>query len=88
MTYCNGEYYKNGKTWEEIEMNDKIYKPEFDAFDDEPYTKKDLIEMCMGEENTAKLLFDMLEWQSPGTLLDEWLREGEIDDNYKLIPHD
>ena len=42
------------------------------------YTYEDFINMAGGSEEVAAMLFDMVDWQSPETLLDEDLREGEI----------
>lgn len=41
----------------------------------EGYTRKDLIDLCNGNEDMAQDLFDHLDWMSPETLLDEWLVE-------------
>ena len=39
------------------------------------YTRKDLVDLCYGDESLAEELFDHLDWMAPETLLDEWSEE-------------
>ena len=39
------------------------------------YTRQDLVDLCDGNEDMARDLFDHLDWMSPETLMDEWLEE-------------
>ena len=41
------------------------------------YTRQDFLDMCGGNEVVAAELFDMVDWQSPETLLEEWFQHGE-----------
>lgn len=41
------------------------------------YTRKDLIDLCNGDELMAKELFDHLDWMAPETLWNEWCEEEE-----------
>ena len=43
----------------------------------EGYTREDLEMLCKGTQYDAEDLFDHLDWMSPETLLDEWIREEE-----------
>jgi len=78
-------YYKNGTDWDKMLLDELAYREESAEDEDKGYTKQELINLCNGKEQTAKVLFDMLSWQSPYTLLDEWEREGEIDEDYNII---
>lgn len=77
--------YKNKSGWEYFSQDSIIYQGEND---ETPYTKKDLIDLCKGNENTARTLYEHLEWQSPSTLLTEWFGEGEIDEDCNFITHE
>ena len=39
------------------------------------YTRQDLVDLCDGNEDMARDLFDHLDWMSPETLMDEWSEE-------------
>ncbi len=41
------------------------------------YTREDLEALCKGTQYDAEDLFDHLDWMYPETLLDEWIREEE-----------
>ena len=45
------------------------------------YTRKDLLDICNGNERLAEDLFDHLDWMSPETLFDEWEAELEEDED-------
>ena len=45
---------------------------------EDEFTKDDFLEAAKGNLEYAKLLFERVQWQSPFTLVDEDLREGEI----------
>ncbi|MCD7902870.1 MAG: hypothetical protein LUF91_03750 [Oscillospiraceae bacterium] len=45
---------------------------------DTVYTRNDLLEMCDGQECIAQKIFYQLDWQSPESLLNEELQEGEL----------
>jgi hypothetical protein len=44
------------------------------------YTKQDFIDMCGGNEDAARNIFESVDWQSPETLVEEYYRDGELDD--------
>ncbi len=51
------------------------YVPElFDAV----YTAEDFLNECEGSKEIADELFDSVDWQSPSTLLSEWIDAGEV----------
>lgn len=49
------------------------------------FTYADLLLECNGNAELVVNLFDILDWQHPATLLDEWFREGEIDEDCNII---
>ena len=53
--------------------------------EDVEYTYSDLLDMCHNNSALASNMFDLLEWQHPETLFDEWVREGEIDENGNFL---
>lgn len=46
---------------------------------DEVYTHHDILRICNGQEEIAKLCFDEIDWQHPETWLDEAIREDEFE---------
>lgn len=78
-----GYGYKNTEfDWVNGNDDEIIYIPEH-AYEDDiverdcAYSKRDLINLCFGNESKALELFDEVDWQFPETLLDEWEREDE-----------
>lgn len=81
----NGEYeiereaYQQGyifKDWEAFEKGEgPCYVPELS---DSVYTKQNFLDMCNGQEDVDKYIFEAVDWQSPGTYLDEALRNEEL----------
>lgn len=60
-----------------LHFPDKVcYVPELS---DEGYTRQDFLDMCNGQEDVAAMLFEMVDWQSPETLLNEMYDTYEID---------
>ena len=61
-----------------VNRTDKVcYIPELH---DTGYTRQNFLDMCGGREDFAAELFDFVDWQSPETLLQEWLANGEWDE--------
>ena len=55
--------------------NVPCYVPElFDAV----YTAEDFLNECAGNKEIADELFEAVDWQSPSTLLSEWIEAGEV----------
>ena len=48
------------------------YVPELS---NQKYTYTDFLNLAQGNKKIANLLFNVVEWQHPETLLDEWDRE-------------
>ena len=44
---------------------------------DTVYTKQDFIDLCGGREDFAEICFDIVDWQSPETLVEELFVNGE-----------
>jgi len=76
---------KSKQNWSDMLPNEIIYQHENITHEENGFTKPDLIAICNGKEDTARALFDLLDWQHPATLLDEWENEGEIDKDCNLI---
>lgn len=38
---------------------------------------RDILAMCNGRKELASMVFELLDWQYPETLLDDWFREEE-----------
>lgn len=75
------EYYQQGWIFKDEEAflhhPDKVcYVPELS---DEGYTRQNFLDMVGGQEEVATLLFDMVDWQSPETLLNELYDTYELD---------
>ena len=75
------DYYRQGWIFKDEEAffhhPDKVcYVPELS---DEGYTRQNFLDMCNGQEEIAALLFDMVDWQNPETLLNEQYDTYELD---------
>lgn len=73
------EYYRQGWIFkdEEAFLNrpDAVcYVPELS---DTPYTRKDFVELCNGQEDLAADCFEAVDWQCPETWVDEQYRDRE-----------
>lgn len=53
------------------------YIPERDFFED-GFTYNEFLEIAEGSDDVAEMLFEMVDWQSPYSLLDELFVEGEL----------
>lgn len=71
-----GMVYKNSKAFYK-KLNEVCYVPELDE-DNSGFTYEDFLNLTGGNEKIATQLFESVDWQSPGTLLDEWFAEGEV----------
>lgn len=49
------------------------------------YTYQDFLDISMGNEKLAAVLFSLVNWQSPESVFDELLREGDIDENGNIL---
>lgn len=79
-----GYGFKSDKKWEDMKLDEVIYVPEYGIAEDElgneyaesSFTKQDFINLCL-EENcpiNGEVLFNMVDWQFPETLLYELLK--------------
>ncbi len=73
------EYYRQGWICKDEEAflfhPDRVcYVPELS---DTPYTRKDFIKLCNGQDNFAADCFDAVDWQSPATFIEEQYRDNE-----------
>ena len=70
-----GDIYKNWDAYERG-LNEVCYIPETS---DNIYTHQAFLDICNGQEEIAKELFDQVDWQHPETLFSEWDDDSEID---------
>ena len=79
----HSKYRVEIETSPKIDFNDDekiIYTPDlWDNDEKEGYTGKDFLDLCNGDEKSAKNLFEMCEWQHPETILDEMSRKESIE---------
>jgi hypothetical protein len=74
--YDGADIYKSYPDF--YNKTDKVcYVPEQD---DDEYTYSDFLEMMNGNEELATHLFNVVSWQHPETLREEWLDEGYIEE--------
>ncbi len=71
--YGQGMIYKNDEAFEN-KPEEVCYIPELS---DEKYTRNDFLELCTGDEELARTLFNYCDWQHPETVIDEWIEEEE-----------
>lgn len=70
---AQGMIYKNLEAF--VNKTGVCYVPELD---DTEYTYMDFYNLVNGNEELARVLFDMVDWQSPETKLDELVQNDEI----------
>lgn len=73
-----GYGYKADISIDEVDEDEVVYIPEYGYDDNCPkvdyiYTKKDLLNICKGDESLLEMMWETLDWQSPETLYDEWI---------------
>ncbi len=74
MIFKDEEAFSRGET--EGSCDDVCYIPELS---DTLYSYNDFLEMCKGEKDIARWVFDCVDWQHPETYIDEMEAEGELD---------
>lgn len=61
---------------------ENIYQGDLSKLSDEDlaicYTKQDFLDLVDGNEKLAKIVFEMVDWQDPSTLVEELYREDEV----------
>lgn len=72
--YGQGMIYKNWDAYEN-HPSEVCYIPELS---DSKYTRKDIVEMCHGNEELAKEVFQCLDWQHPESLIEDWMCNDDI----------
>lgn len=89
-----GYGYKSSRNWEDMEMDEMIYIPEYMIENGTPinaYSKKEFVKICKGDEAYAKYLFEYCDWQSPWVAYDEieandlYLKPDNIAGEEKII---
>jgi len=67
------------KSWKNYYEPEKWYLPAYvSELSDEVWTRFKIMWLCDFNEEIADMLFEHVDWQSPDTLFDEWMREGEL----------
>lgn len=73
------EFYRQGCIYKDTKaFSDKTgvcYIPELC---DTMYTYDDFLEEAYGDEDIAKEIFELVDWQSPSTLIQDYLDNGEL----------
>jgi len=77
------EYWRQGWIYKDPnafykKSNDICYVPELS---DERYAYRDFLRIANGREKVAEILFDMVDWQHPETLMIEFNDFEEVDDD-------
>lgn len=67
----NGYIFYDQEAYE-TSLDKPCYAPEYADADDEYFTHQDFLDLCDGDEELARDLFDMVDWQYPESLLAEW----------------
>jgi len=77
-----GFIYKNVEAFND--KKDVCYIPELN---DIRYTYSDFLDISKGNINLAKIIFEMVDWQSPEILFNELVDSGEIDEDGNFLIH-
>ena len=56
--------------------------------EDSEYTWFDFVHIAKGNEELARIIFDLCDWQHPETVFEELFMEGEIDGEGNIIKQD
>lgn len=82
-----GVYYEYRRNHADLNRTKKLAKGggvgidwSYTSEDGENYSKKDFLDAAKGNQHYAELLRQRVEWQSPYTMVEEDLREGEIEE--------
>ncbi|MPM06321.1 hypothetical protein SDC9_52620 [bioreactor metagenome] len=71
------DYFKSRELFE-TKPDEVCYIPENNEGDiEDRYTRNDIVEMCDGDELKADIVFDLLSWEYPGCILDQWDEEDD-----------
>ena len=81
-THNNGYIFKDFEAYERG-LDEICYVPEYCSVNENNetldfYTHRDFLELCGGQEEIASMLFEMVDWQYPETLIEE-LFENELE---------
>lgn len=76
-----GEFYMNFTVFEN-QTDEVCYIPELS---DTHYTYSDFLRIAKGNKQLAKMIFEMVDWQSPEMVFNELLGNEEIDENGKFL---
>ena len=69
-----GYVYKDPNAFES-KSSEVCYIPELC---DEKYTFADILDICKGNEEIARIVFEVIDWQSPETYYEELINDGEV----------
>lgn len=71
------DYFKSREIFESS-PDEVCYIPENNEGDpDDCYTRNDIVADCGGDELKAEVVFDLLSWEHPGCILDQWDDEDD-----------
>lgn len=75
------EFYGQGHIFKDEDAfyhrpDDACYIPELS---DTVYTRNSILQECNNQTDLAEEVFEALDWQHVSSLLEDWLRNGELD---------
>ena len=86
-----GKYVKGDGMQGKIYMNFIAFENQTDdvcyisELNDTQYKYHDFLRIAKGNKNLAKIIFEMVDWQTPEAVFEELYNNGEIDENGKFL---
>lgn len=75
------DFYKSTERLSDIVQPSRVvYVPENAENNDDVFTKQDFIDMCKGDKDKAQIVFDLCEWKSPYTVIQDLIVEEEFEE--------
>lgn len=75
--YGQGMIFKDDEAFYDTEHPDRVcYIPELS---DTKYTRNSILQECNGQTDLAEEVYEAVDWQHISSLLEDWLRSGELD---------
>lgn len=76
--YGQGVIFKSDEAFYDTEHPDRVcYIPELS---DAKYTRNSILKLCKGQTDIAEEVYEAVDWQHPESLIEDWYRNGELDD--------
>lgn len=75
--YGQGMIFKSDEAFYDTEHPDRVcYIPELS---DTKYTRNSILQECNEQTDLAEEVYEALDWQHVSSLLEDWIRNGELD---------